>query len=98
MAAFVLLCAAGLAGLFVSGRQEIVPERTAFATFPTALENGMDAPPRWMLQTEQFLGLTDYILTDYSKPDRQCGQFLRGLLCIATKWGVTSFTRCLHSG
>jgi len=72
---FVLLCAAGLAGLFVSGRQEIVPERAAFATFPSSVGEWRGRSSSLDAQTETFLGLTDYILTDFSKPDRHAVNF-----------------------
>jgi exosortase D (VPLPA-CTERM-specific) len=71
----VLLCAAGLAGLFVSGRQEIVPERAAFATFPSSVGEWRGRPSSLDAQTESFLGLTDYLLTDFSKPDRHAVNF-----------------------
>jgi exosortase D (VPLPA-CTERM-specific) len=71
----VLLCAAGLAGLFVSGRQEIVPERAAFATFPSSVGEWRGRSSSLDAQTETFLGLTDYILTDFSKPDRHAVNF-----------------------
>src|SRR5664280_1635397 len=72
---FVLLCAAGLAGLFVSGRQEIVPQRAAFATFPSSVGEWRGRSSSLDAQTETFLGLTDYLLTDFSKPDRNAVNF-----------------------
>ena len=72
---FVLLCAAGLTGMFVSGRQEIVPQRSAFATFPTSVGEWRGRASSLDAQTENFLGLTDYILTDFSKPDRHAVNF-----------------------
>jgi exosortase D (VPLPA-CTERM-specific) len=71
----VLLCAAGLAGMFVSGRQEIVPQRSAFATFPTSVGEWRGRASSLDAQTENFLGLTDYILTDFTKPDRKSVNF-----------------------
>ena len=72
---FILLSAAGLAGLFVSGRPEIVPARAAFVTFPTSLGEWRGRPSSLDPQIEHFLGLTDYILTDFSKPDRRSVNF-----------------------
>ena len=66
---FVLLCAAGLATLFVSARQEILPDRTLFAAFPTTLGEWRGKPTSLDSETERFLGLTDYILSDYAKAD-----------------------------
>jgi exosortase D (VPLPA-CTERM-specific) len=66
---FLLLCAAGLATVFVSARHEILPEHSSFASFPTTLGewhgrmSSLDAP------TLQALGLTDYILSDYVRKD-----------------------------
>jgi exosortase D (VPLPA-CTERM-specific) len=72
---FILLSAAGLAGLFVSGRPEIVPARAAFVTFPSSLGEWRGRPSSLDPQIEHFLGLTDYILTDFSKPDRRSVNF-----------------------
>ena len=65
----VLMCAVGLAGYFVSARHEIVPERNLFAGFPTGLGEWHGKPSALDASTEQFLGLTDYILSDYAKAD-----------------------------
>ena len=72
---FVLLCAAGVAGLFVSGRNEILPERTAFVSFPNNLGEWRGRASSLDAQTEHFLGLTDYILTDFNKPDHRTVNF-----------------------
>jgi EpsI family protein len=55
--------------LFVSGRNEILPERTAFASSPSSLGGWRGRASSLDPQTEHFLGLTDYILTDFSKPN-----------------------------
>jgi EpsI family protein len=72
---FVLICAAGLAGMFVSGRQEILPPRTAFATFPNSVGEWRGRASSLDTQTLNVLGLTDYLLTDFSKPDRKSVNF-----------------------
>lgn len=64
-----LMCAVGLAGYFVSARHEIFPERNLFAGFPTGLGEWHGKPSALDASTEQFLGLTDYILSDYAKAD-----------------------------
>jgi exosortase D (VPLPA-CTERM-specific) len=64
----LLLCATGLATFFVSARKEILPDRTLFAAFPTTLGEWRGKPAALDAQTERFLGLTDYILSDYAKP------------------------------
>ena len=66
---FLLLCAAGLATFFVSARHEIFPERTLFASFPAALGEWHGRTSSLDKNTEQFLGLTDYILSDYARKD-----------------------------
>jgi exosortase D (VPLPA-CTERM-specific) len=63
-----LLCAAGLAAFFVSNRTEIIPERVRFAAFPGNLGQWQGRPSLLEPQIEHFLGLEDYILSDYNKP------------------------------
>jgi len=65
----LLLCAIGLGGYFVSTRHEILPERSLFAIFPTTLGEWRGRLSTLDASTEQFLGLTDYILSDYAKKD-----------------------------
>jgi exosortase D (VPLPA-CTERM-specific) len=66
----LVLCAAGVAVFAVSGRQENVPGRMRFASFPSTIGawQGRSAPLE--PQVETALGLEDYILSDYSLPDR----------------------------
>ena len=65
----VLMAAAGLATYFVSTRQEIRPERMLFAGFPATLGDWRGKTSTLDPQTEHFLGLTDYILSDYVRKD-----------------------------
>lgn len=65
----VLMAAAGLATYFVSTRQEIRPERMLFAGFPSTLGEWRGKTSTLDPQTEHFLGLTDYILSDYVRKD-----------------------------
>lgn len=69
LACLPLLCAVGLAAYFVSTRHEIVPERSLFAAFPSTLGEWRGKTASLDSQTEYFLGLTDYILSDYVKTD-----------------------------
>jgi exosortase D (VPLPA-CTERM-specific) len=107
-----LLCATGLTGLFVSGRQEIVPERVIFASFPTSVGQWRGRPTSLDPQTEHFLGLTDYILSDFTKSDGRTVNFYvayyasqrQGLsphspaVCIpGNGWQITSFQRSSFS-
>ncbi len=65
----LLLCATGLTTYFVSARHEILPERSLFAVFPTALGDWIGHPTSMDRNTEQYLGVTDYLLSDYAKRD-----------------------------
>lgn len=68
-ACVLLLCAAGLGALFVSGRTEVLPERTRFVTFPTRLGPWQGRSSLMEPQIEHALGLEDYILSDYILSD-----------------------------
>jgi exosortase D (VPLPA-CTERM-specific) len=65
----VLLCAAGLATFFVAARHEILPQRSLFATFPTALGEWRGRPSSLGVDVEKGLGLTDYVISDFAKKD-----------------------------
>jgi exosortase D (VPLPA-CTERM-specific) len=70
-----LLCAAGVAGFFVSTRHEIMPERATFASFPNNVGEWRGRRSSLDTQTEQGLGLTDYIVTDFNKRDGRSVNF-----------------------
>ena len=65
----LLVCATGLATYFVTTRHEFYPERKLFAAFPNTLGDWHGRMASLDQSTAQFLGLTDYILSDYSKKD-----------------------------
>ena len=65
----VFVCLAGLAGFFVATRQEIHPERKSFATFPMTLANWKGQSSALSPDVLRVLGLSDYILSDYAKPN-----------------------------
>ncbi len=69
MACLSLLCVGGLAIFFISGRSEIIPERTRFVAFPTRLADWQGRTSSLDLATEQFLNVNDYILADYVRPN-----------------------------
>src|SRR5665213_1000400 len=109
----ILLCAVGLAGYFVSARHEILPERSLFAMFPTTLGEWRGRPSTLDADTEKFLGLTDYILSDYSKKDGHAVNLYvayyasqrNGLsphspsVCIpGNGWQITNLQRTSYSG
>jgi exosortase D (VPLPA-CTERM-specific) len=69
MACLVLLCAGGLAVSSLSGRSEAVPERTRFVEFPTRIDQWQGHTSLLDPDSERVLGLSDYILSDYIRPD-----------------------------
>jgi exosortase D (VPLPA-CTERM-specific) len=68
-ACLFLMCATVLIGLLISNRSEIVPERNRFVTFPLTIGAWQGRTSMLDPETEHGLGLEDYILSDYSKPD-----------------------------
>jgi exosortase D (VPLPA-CTERM-specific) len=68
IASLSLLCLGGLLVFFISGRSEIIPERTRFVAFPTRLAEWQGHSSSLDLATEEFLKVDDYILADYSRP------------------------------
>ncbi len=69
MACLALLCIGGLAAFSISGRSEIIPERTRFVAFPTRIGNWQGQDSSLDLATEKFLKVDDYILANYSQSD-----------------------------
>ena len=69
MACLLVLCAAGTGAFYLSGRQEVVPERLRFVSFPTRLGPWQGHPSLLEPQVEHALGLDDYIVSDYVKPE-----------------------------
>jgi exosortase D (VPLPA-CTERM-specific) len=69
IACLIFLCLGGLSVYFVAGRTEIVPDRTQFVEFPQHIGDWHGQPALLDLATEKALGLDDYILSDYSRPD-----------------------------
>jgi exosortase D (VPLPA-CTERM-specific) len=69
--------AAGVALLALGGwftwqvamREEILPERARFVSFPTAIGSWRGRASTMEPQTEHALGLEDYVLTDYARDD-----------------------------
>lgn len=69
VAYLLLLCATALAGAAVAGRQEIIPGRTPFVQFPSTLGAWQGRSSSLEPQVEHFLGLTDYVLSDFARAD-----------------------------
>jgi exosortase D (VPLPA-CTERM-specific) len=63
-----LLCAAGLAVFFVSGRSEAIPDRSRFVTFPDRIGQWQGHASLLEPEIERGLALDDYILSDYKGP------------------------------
>jgi exosortase D (VPLPA-CTERM-specific) len=66
---FFLLILSGLSGFMASNRHEVIPDRTHFALFPVNLGTWRGRASSFDPQVEHFLGLTDYILSDYAQLD-----------------------------
>lgn len=60
-----LVALTGVAGFLVSTRQEILPVRKSFATFPTNIAGWHGRHSSIDPGTVHFLALTDYVLTNY---------------------------------
>jgi exosortase D (VPLPA-CTERM-specific) len=65
----ILLALTSWAGTAISARQEIIPHRKLFALFPNKIDQWQGRPSSMDGSTAAFLGLTDYILSDYARPD-----------------------------
>jgi exosortase D (VPLPA-CTERM-specific) len=63
---FVLLSVSALGAFLVSTRHEILPDRPMFAAFPTTLGQWTGKTGSLDAETASYLGLTDYIVSDYS--------------------------------
>ncbi len=68
-ACFVILSSAGIATAYISARTEILPPRNSFTSFPVHLADWKGRASSLEPQIEHALGLTDYILSDYTKAD-----------------------------
>ena len=68
-ASLLLICVMVLTGSLISNRSEILPERSRFVTFPTAIAEWHGRSSQLEPQVENGLALDDYVLSDYSKPD-----------------------------
>jgi exosortase D (VPLPA-CTERM-specific) len=69
MTSILLIGAAGLTVHAIAHQVEFIPERTRFAAFPDEIGQWRGHPALLDQATEKALGLDDYILSDYRKPD-----------------------------
>src|SRR4029077_10125997 len=67
----LVLLAAGLLNYQISQRQEIIPERSRFASFPVQLGNWRGLQSELTPDVERFLGVDDYLLSDYVGPENR---------------------------
>lgn len=67
LACLLLLCGGAVATASVSARQEIIPQRRDFATFPSRIGAWQGRTSSLDAGTLKVLGLSDYILSDYAK-------------------------------
>jgi exosortase D (VPLPA-CTERM-specific) len=107
------LCLALFGGHYATKRQEIVPSRQSFAAFPSTIADWRGRSSSMEPQVEHFLGLTDYVLTDYARPDGRWVNFYvayyasqrKGVsphspaVCIpGSGWVITDFKRTKIDG
>ena len=64
----LVLFAAGAFNYQISQRQEIIPERSRFASFPVQLGTWRGVQSELTPDVERFLGVDDYLLSDYVGP------------------------------
>src|SRR5262249_8854206 len=69
LACIALICATGIATYSISTRQEILPQRSLFAVFPSTLGDWVGRRSSLDRETEKILGMTDYLVSDYVKRD-----------------------------
>ena len=73
----LLLCVVGAADFYLSVRQEVVPERLRFVSFPESLGpwKVQGRPQLLETQIEEYLKPEDYIVTNYSKAKNEAINF-----------------------
>ena len=71
----VLLCLGGAAVASVSGRADAAQTRLPFAEFPSRIGSWQGRPALLDVETERGLGLSDYLLSDYSRADGNAVNF-----------------------
>jgi exosortase D (VPLPA-CTERM-specific) len=102
------LCVAFAGGHLATKRAEKIPSRQSFASFPSTLGDWVGRSSSLEPQIEHYLGLTDYILADYSNTDGKSVNFYvayyasqrKGVsphspaVCIpGNGWSITAFQR-----
>lgn len=70
LTSIAIILASVLAVTVLGGRQEIIPARAKFVTFPTNINGWQAKEERMDKSVETFLGVDDYLLADYKNPSR----------------------------
>jgi exosortase D (VPLPA-CTERM-specific) len=65
----VLVFAAGVFVHLIAQQSELIPDRTRFAAFPPSIGGWQGHTSLLDSGTEQYLGVDDYLLSDYSRPN-----------------------------
>ncbi|MBC7755574.1 MAG: VPLPA-CTERM-specific exosortase XrtD [Bdellovibrio sp.] len=68
LTSIAIILASVLAVTVLGGRQEIIPARAKFVTFPTNINGWQAKEERMDKSVETFLGVDDYLLADYKDP------------------------------
>jgi exosortase D (VPLPA-CTERM-specific) len=71
----LILCSAATASFYISGRKEVIPERSRFVAFPEQIGAWRGRPSLLDAETERLLHPDDYILSDYVKSDGNAVNF-----------------------
>ena len=75
LTSIVIILASVLAVTVLGGRQEIIPARAKFVTFPTNINGWQAKEERMDKSVETFLGVDDYLLADYKNPSKGAVNF-----------------------
>lgn len=71
LASLVALLAVGVVTYQISHRQEIIPERPRFASFPAKLGAWQGVPSDLNPEVKQYLRVDDYLLSNYVSPESE---------------------------
>ncbi len=69
VASLLLLCVTGLAGFYISGRVELIPDRPRFVAFPEQIGPWQGHALLLDADTERLVRPDDYLLSDYKGSD-----------------------------
>jgi exosortase D (VPLPA-CTERM-specific) len=69
LSGLALVFAAGVFVHLIAQQSEFIPDRTRFATFPPSIGKWQGHTSLLDRGTEQYLGVDDYLLSDYTRPN-----------------------------